>query len=470
MSRFKILMLTILVIINGNVFAQNSGDETIDFSFDYASFKGQDGYVYLETYYCVSRSYLTYNPDDNRYKAEFTIQMNIFRDDSLFLDQAWKSVDYVDSLGKIESSQRLLSINHFILKPNEYKLRIKLSDSNSGSNGIKELSINLLPFYDDNLSISDIIFASNITPTQEKNQYYKNGYCVIPNSDRFYGTGLPMLMAYSEIYNLKKQSEADTTKYWVTYRILNSNEETIREFPTKCKIKPGNSAVEIGGLNIITFTSGTYFLEISVADSANDRNCSKKAKFYIYRPGDYARIQKQDSLIQLEIAEKSIQLIQGLYQSMIEKEIDEEFDAASYIATSEEKSIYKTLDIKGKRQFMPQFWTRRDQTPETSRNEYREAYLTRVSTAEREFRGFKKGWKSDEGRVLLVYGDPDEVERFPSSNESKAYRIWRYFAIQGGVEFIFVDKRGWGEYELVHSTARGELYDQNWSRWIDTSR
>jgi hypothetical protein len=44
--------------------------------------------------------------------------------------------------------------------------------------------------------------------------------------------------------------------------------------------------------------------------------------------------------------------------------------------------------------------------------------------------------------------------------------VWNYFGIQGGVEFVFVDTRGFGEYMLVHSTARNELQDSDWRRWL----
>ena len=87
------------------------------------------------------------------------------------------------------------------------------------------------------------------------------------------------------------------------------------------------------------------------------------------------------------------------------------------------------------------------------------------------YRGtFREGWRTDRGRILLIYGEPDEYDRYPFSNDNKAYEIWRFFSVQGGVEFIFVDRRDMGDYELVHSTARGELYDPEWTRWISPNR
>jgi len=60
----------------------------------------------------------------------------------------------------------------------------------------------------------------------------------------------------------------------------------------------------------------------------------------------------------------------------------------------------------------------------------------------------------------------DEVERHASEGVSKPYEIWYYYQIKNGVQFIFLDKNGFGDYDLVHSTKRGELYDEGWSRFL----
>jgi GWxTD domain-containing protein len=276
-------------------------------------------------------------------------------------------------------------------------------------------------------------------------------------------------MFYFEVYNLKKQDEPDRMPYFVHYKILDSYKKLVREFPGRKKIKPGNSVVEVGGINIITLISGTYFLQVEINDSTNNRTAAKTEKFFVYRSGDYEN-QQSDSLRKIQETQQIARMIKNVYSSMSEEEIDEEFGAASYIASSNEKSIYKKLDIDGKREFMVEFWAKRDEKPETPQNEFRNDYLSRVNIAIKQFPGFKKGWKSDEGRVLLVYGAPDEVERFPSSTDNRAYRIWHYYSLQGGVEFIFVDRRGWGEYELVHSSARGEIFDYDWQRWINPAK
>lgn len=78
----------------------------------------------------------------------------------------------------------------------------------------------------------------------------------------------------------------------------------------------------------------------------------------------------------------------------------------------------------------------------------------------------RKGWRTDRGRVFILYGKPDEVERHPSEGVIKPYEIWYYYQIENGVQFVFVDKNGFSDYELVHSTKRGEFTDEGWERYL----
>jgi len=107
---------------------------------------------------------------------------------------------------------------------------------------------------------------------------------------------------------------------------------------------------------------------------------------------------------------------------------------------------------------MSDFWRHREPG-------LREEYLARVSYANANFRQMtREGYRSDRGRVHIIYGIPDDIERHPNETETRPYEIWNYNNIQGGVYFVFVQKNTAGDYELVHSTHRNELHDENWNR------
>ena len=76
--------------------------------------------------------------------------------------------------------------------------------------------------------------------------------------------------------------------------------------------------------------------------------------------------------------------------------------------------------------------------------------------------GKRAGWKTDRARILLIYGKPDEIERFPANNFHKAYQVWHYYNVLGGVKFYFVDFRQSGDYLLVHSNHPDEVQQYDW--------
>jgi len=468
---FMILLLTGL-LLGSTLSAQTDEQKAIsqdqfNFGYDIGRFRAQNDYVLVEIYYSMFRSHLKFVPDENRWKATFIFKAEILQSDSVLAADEWQNFDYVDSLEHIKPNQKLFGLGYFAIKPGTYVLKATLTDSNSNFERQKVRDLSVEPLPKNQLSISDIELATQIKPNAEKNRFYKNGYMVIPNPDQFYGTGLPMLTFYSEIYNLKSEAAPDTGSYSVQYRILNGDGQSVREFPAKVRAKPGESAVEASAMNIISFRSGTYFLEIEVKDLSNGIKASQQKKFFIYREGDLAL---SDSAAQKLNEERLQASLERIYKNMSSQSLDEEFESASYLSTGEERNIYKKLDFPGKQTFLQEFWRKRDKAPETPQNEFRDEYLKLVNTANKEFSGFKKGWKSDRGRVLLIYGVPDEIERIPLSMDAKAHHIWKYFSIQGGVEFVFVDKQGLGDFELVHSTARGEINDLDWERWINPNR
>jgi GWxTD domain-containing protein len=154
----------------------------------------------------------------------------------------------------------------------------------------------------------------------------------------------------------------------------------------------------------------------------------------------------------------------AIYTGMPESELDREFRWSKYEMTKPEKSQYEQLSgADAKRKLLSDLWRKR---PAGTRDEY----MTRVTYANANFGVMgREGYRSDRGRVYITYGTPDDFERHPNESDSKAYEIWTYHSLQGGAIFVFVQKNQGGEYDLVHSTLRGELQDENWQRFIQTN-
>ena len=138
----------------------------------------------------------------------------------------------------------------------------------------------------------------------------------------------------------------------------------------------------------------------------------------------------------------------------------------AYIITDEERAAFKQLSNDEERDnFIEAFWQRRDPTPDTEENEYKEEHYQRIAYANEHFAAGVPGWKTDRGRIYIVFGKADEVESHPSGGtyerpmdegggETSTYPFeqWRYRYIEGiGQEVIieFVDTCMCGEYHMT---------------------
>ncbi len=476
---FYIILFDIITLSCGMklfAFQEKINEErgTMRFAVDYARFRYSETQTFLEIYAAIYRSQLNYIPDGDRYRGEFITTINVFQKDSLIATKSWKNVNIADSLSEILEGQRLFCINDFVLDNGTYNLSIKIQDANNPSTaGEYTFSVSLPGFNEKELQISDIQLAGLIQRDTTNNFMVKNGFRIIPNPAGIYGIGMPVLYMYSEIYNFASPNSELGATYQTQYKIYDADGKLVKTMDAKIKNKPGRTAVEVSGINVVTLVSGIYNVVLEVIDRENNHSVTTSRRFFVYREADYAEggAAFQKAAQPSSPSKGSPGLDADRYAIMQEKEIDQEFEYTRYISTKEERDTYKKLNLQGKRTFIKEFWAKRDQTPDTPDNEFKRDYLARVEYANQNFKGgFRSGWKSDRGRILLLYGNPDEIERFPFSNQNRTYEIWHYFSQQGGIHFYFVDKRETGEMELVHSTARGELYDPEWERWIDPNR
>ncbi len=105
-----------------------------------------------------------------------------------------------------------------------------------------------------------------------------------------------------------------------------------------------------------------------------------------------------------------------------------------YIISDDEKAAFERLNTDEERQqFVEQFWARRDPTPGTPENEFKEEHYRRIASANKRFRTASgtPGWQTDRGHIYIVYGPPDEIDSHPkTADNSYGSELWRY--TQGG--------------------------------------
>jgi GWxTD domain-containing protein len=142
-----------------------------------------------------------------------------------------------------------------------------------------------------------------------------------------------------------------------------------------------------------------------------------------------------------------------------------------WIISDQERQAFKQLSNDEERdQFIEAFWQRRDPTPDTEENEFKEEHYRRMAYANEHFAAGIPGWKTDRGRIYIMYGAADEVESHPSGGTYERpmeegggetstfpFEDWRYRYLEGiGQEVIieFVDTCMCGDYHMT--IDRGE--------------
>jgi GWxTD domain-containing protein len=156
----------------------------------------------------------------------------------------------------------------------------------------------------------------------------------------------------------------------------------------------------------------------------------------------------------------------------VEARLDSLYGPLVYIMHDDERGIYPSLSLAGKRRFLERFWARRDPTPRTARNEAEQAYDARIGYVNRTFsedgRREVRGWRTDRGRIYLKYGPPDRTLRRHSPGTRLPFEVWRYSAKQGARErkYCFVDLTGFGNYTLVYSNDPAEPTWGDWRRLL----
>ncbi len=103
----------------------------------------------------------------------------------------------------------------------------------------------------------------------------------------------------------------------------------------------------------------------------------------------------------------------------LRKELERPFrkwldEDVTYIISDEERTAFKRLQTgEEMEQFIEQFWLRRDPTPDSVENEFKEEHYRRIAYANERFASGKPGWKTDRGRIYIAFGPPGRSRLSP---------------------------------------------------------
>jgi GWxTD domain-containing protein len=449
----QLLLLSFLIIFP--LLSQNK----VEFQFDYAQFGYDTTSNYVEFYYSFGQASLTVvNTDSADYiRGILSISITDSATGESVVNNSWLVPNIIRDSSDFNKS--LIGAIGFVIGEGVYYCKLSGADAqDSLKTKTIDSYISIDPFLKLNTSMSDLQLASNIIPqsTNESSIFYKNTYEVTPMPAAIFGENQPVLFYYTELYNLSTESVNTTLR--IDQLVFNSRQQLVVSKSKKIDRRV-DSRVEVGSVHAHKLPTDTYTLVCTLIDSAEGHGVSSSKKFFVYNPG----VVYVDTFSQ-----ETSSVLSTAFGVMSEEELDDLYNKAKYIALQSETDQYDLLtNLEGKREFMFNFWEARKNDPLVSENYSYVSYVERVKESNVKYSGMgKKGWQTDRGRIYITYGEPNEIERYPNEPETRPYETWNYHDIEGGVFFIFGDITGFSDYQLIHSTKRGELSDPYWQRRI----
>jgi len=325
------------------------------------------------------------------------------------------------------------------------------------------------------IALSGIELASSVEkPSAPGNPLEKAGYVVTPNPSGIYGESYTKLYYYVELYVPQDQVDPSQSVEIVSTIVNGASKQIATESRTQ---KLLNGVIPfIGSINIDGLETDSYNLVVSIKkDGIPIQQMSKR--FYFQSD---IKLSEEPAPAQAPLDPQTVYLNSEISR-MSDAELDQSFEYSRYLTTSDQKKAYgKLKELDAKRKFLFDYWLKRDKSGQQPLTAYTD-YKLRIEAANAKYSYQKTpGWKSDKGRIFIMYGQPDRMQSVPFQVSAKAYELWEYnnhsWQLQpsGGEQsgnlnltpnlphFIFLDRQEAGKYVLVHSNVQGETYEPNW--------
>jgi len=457
MRRLLMLAAPIVLLVSG-AFSQRVRLEA-----DYAVFnRGKDS-TYIELSFVVPQNALTYkfDQDAKTFIGSGLMALRIHTAGGKVAEsRAWRIESHVADTTAVHSTNSVLDELRLDLPPGGYTADLFFRGASEVSRPDSVRFTIQVPLPDTlSLHWSTIKLCSSIRQIEPgvKAEFPRGGFDMRPNPGAIYTRETPVLYYYAELYNVMGNMPGESFN-------VRSSVENFKGMPVSSvrlkeikRTKRVNSSAEVGTVNILSLPTGVYALRLDILDSLKNVVATARKRFYVFNA--LLPASDESGLV------SSADVLKSEFATLGEGDLDLEFAEAKYIATQDEKNGFS--EISGavpKREFLMTFWGRHNPDPTKPPSVFRNDYLARVQYANAHYQRMGlEGWKTDRGRILLQYGKPQDIERTPSS-EMKPYETWKYEATQGGsqVQFIFGDVSGFGDYQLLTSTARGEVRDDDW--------
>lgn len=433
--------------------------------FAYAAYAKSGKSPYLETYFTIAGNSVKYvKIGTGAYQAKVEVVLVLKQGEAIKFADKYTLLSPLtnDSL----TGKDFIDQQRIPLAAGDYVLEFTLKDLNANDEPVSYSEKISIDFPQDKISISDISFSESYSATVNQSVFSKSGYDLVPFPSDFFPENMNKLIFYSEVYNSNKslpEGEAFLINYFVEDADNMQLAAGLRKF-TKETAK--DVIVVFSELPIDKLKSGNYNLVVEARDKEN--KLLSVTKKYFQRSNPVVEdVLSANNLSTLDVATTFVSAITN------PEELKDHIQSTLPISTQLEKNFARNQlnysDLKLMQQYFFSFWEKRNKAnPEEAWLKY----FAEVKKADKEYgTSIRKGYATDRGRVYLQYGAPNTVTATRNEPSSYPYEIWHYYVIPGSEinrrqsdkRFVFMNADLIGaDYELIHSTAYGEVRDDRW--------
>ncbi len=351
--------------------------------------------------------------------------------------------------GKLRADMRVpgavaMETLDFSLAPGRYRIEAAVTDSVSGKT---YRATSELVAWSQSPGASDLVLSPEMRLATGADTMPRRGERRWGNTLVTSVTQLRLTPVRSKAYYLLEAYAADGDSGTMAVDVTDSSgHPLVQSKPTTVRVSAGGSVLK-GQLNLAGLPSGSYTLNVNLNIGGK-----KETRSEPFVMGDFQEALEKEGqrLAAAKVTDE------GYFGQMNEDQLNEAEEPLIYLTRADSLAVWKSgLSLAAKRQFMTRFWQQRDPSPGTDRNESRELFYRQIEIANRDYaekgRTVRPGWKTDRGRIRVKYGEPNDVlDRRTSLGQAPPYQVWR-FSRGKELYYIFADRSGFGNYQLVKS-------------------
>jgi len=402
------------------------------FDIDLTAFRSNlEGQVKLELYYKIYNDGLRFFKKKDHFVANYELNVIVLGEDNKQLTGA-----SVERFYRLDNYRDTRNPNDFLINllgletgKGKFKVVCKLIDKNSNKISSIEKVIEVKSLFKDETDLSQIQFIREVLPVDSvQSRFDKGEKRIIPAVTRVFGEEIKQISFYIELYH----EDDDSLPVKLKFNIEDARKKKVYDDQFELTLdKPIIRFVK--HIPLEELAPSDYNIEVSLTEESGRKINTVESEFTV----DWS------------------------LTALVRNDYDLALNQLKYVARKNEIDKLKNAPEEERETAFKEFWKSHDPTPATPENELMNKYYGRIKHANKVFSNLhKEGWKTDMGKIFIIYGDPDHVEIHPFELSEKPYQVWYYYSLSR--TFGFVDEIGTGEYRLQfpYDGRRGYIDDR----------